>query len=81
MVGIATMVALMEPITETEEIAGCTLSPTDLDICLHFDHHVVESSAQVLYGNMTTLESRQIAIQPGSDMIYTQVDQIIQALP
>jgi hypothetical protein len=74
------MVALMEPTADTEEIAGCTQSTTELDICLHFDHHVIESSAQVLYSSMTTLESRQIAIQPGSDMIYTQVDHIIQAL-
>jgi hypothetical protein len=74
------MVALMEPAADAEEMAGSTLSPTELDICLHFDHHVIKSSAQVFYGSVTTLESRQIAIQPGSDMIYTQFDQIIQAL-
>jgi hypothetical protein len=71
------MVALVEPTADTEEVAGCALSPTELDICLHFDHHVIESSAQVLYDSMTTLESRQIAIQPGSDMIYTHIDQAI----
>jgi hypothetical protein len=70
----------MEPTADTEEMAGCALSPTELDICLHFDHHVIESSAQVLYSGMTTLKSRQIPIQPGSDMIYTQIDQIIQVL-
>ena len=59
------MVALMEPTADTEEMAGYTLSPTELDVCLHFDDHVIESSAQVLYGRMTTLESRQIAVQPG----------------
>jgi hypothetical protein len=74
------MVALMEPTADTEEMAGCTLSPTELDICLHFDHHVIKSPAQVVYGSMSALESRQITIQPGSDMIYAQVDQIIQAL-
>lgn len=75
------MVALMEPTTDAEEMAGCTLSATELDICLHFDNHVVEFSTQVLYGSMATLESHQIAIQPGSDIIHTQVDQIIQACP
>lgn len=74
------MVTLMEPTADTEEMAGCTLSPTELDIGPHFDHHVIESPLQVLYSSMTTLESCQIAIQPGSDMIHTQVDQIIQAL-
>ena len=80
MVGVAAMVTVMEPTLDTEEMAGCTLSATKLDVCLHFDDHVIESSAQVLYSCMTTLESRQIAIQPGSDMIHTQLNQIIQAL-
>jgi hypothetical protein len=79
-VGIAAMVTLVEPTADTEQMAGCTMSPTELDICLHFDHSVIEPSAQVLYSSMTALESCQIAIQPGSDMIYTQIDQIIQTL-
>jgi hypothetical protein len=62
MVGITGMIALVEPATDAEEIARCTLSAAELDICLHFDDHVIKSSAQVLYSRMVALKSRQIAI-------------------
>jgi hypothetical protein len=77
-VGVAAMVSLMESTTDTKEMASCALSTAKLDICFHLDDHVIESSAQVVYGGMLPLESCQIAIQPGSDVIDTPVDQSIE---
>jgi len=45
MVGVAAMVSVMEPTTDAEEKARCTLGAADLDVCLHLDDHIIKSSA------------------------------------
>jgi len=72
------MVALMEPATNAEKVARGTLSATELDTRPQLDDHIVESSAYVLDGCMTPLELGQIAIQPRSHVVDTQVDQSVE---
>jgi len=55
-------------------MARCTSCPANLRISSHFNDHVIKSPAKVLDGSMAILEPLQIGIQPGSDMIDSQVN-------
>ena len=43
-ISVTAMIVLMEPTTDAKEVARCTLSTAQLNVCLHLDDHVVKSS-------------------------------------
>lgn len=72
---LAAVLAFVLATTNAKEMTGCAMGPAELDICAHFDDHVVKTSPKILDRGMTSLESFQIGVQPKSDVIYTQVNQ------
>jgi hypothetical protein len=44
-VGLAIVVAVVEPTMDAKEMTGCTLSATEFDICLYFIDRVIEAFA------------------------------------
>jgi hypothetical protein len=76
-VRVTVMFALMEPTTDAEEIARCTLNAAELDIRPQFDNHDLKSPTQILYGCIARFKPPQIAIQPRLHVIDTQLDRCV----